>query len=92
MVIIREPKTFQFDFDFPKNVDKNLKHEIDFIIKLDESLAENKIKHFTLQNSSIYYTWKNIGKHHKNNKLKIIAPTWNDEFELADSSYSLSDI
>ena len=28
----------------------------------------------------------------KNNKLKIIAPTWNDEFELPDGSYSLSDI
>ena len=25
-------------------------------------------------------------------KLKIIAPTWNDEFELPDSSYSVSDI
>ena len=28
----------------------------------------------------------------KNNKLKIIAPTWNDEFELPDSSYSVLDI
>ena len=28
----------------PKNVDENLKHEIDFIIKNNESLAENKIK------------------------------------------------
>ena len=25
-------------------------------------------------------------------KLKIIAPTWNDQFELADGSYSVSDI
>ena len=40
----------------------------------------------------IYYTWKNIRKQYKNNKLKIIAPTWNDEFELPDSSYSVSDI
>ena len=31
-------------------------------------------------------------KQYKNNKLKIIAPTWNDEFELLDSSYSVSDI
>ena len=31
-------------------------------------------------------------KQHKNNKLKIIAPTWNDEFELSDRSYSVSDI
>ena len=41
---------------------------------------------------SIYYTWKNIRQQYQNNKLKIIAPTWNDEFELADGSYSVSDI
>ena len=29
---------------------------------------------------------------YKNNRLKIIAPTWNDEFELPDGSYSVSDI
>ena len=28
----------------------------------------------------------------QNNKLKIIALTWNDEFELPDDSYSMSDI
>ena len=45
-------------------------------------------KHVALQNVSIYYTWKNITKQYKNNKFKIIAPTWNDEFELPDGSYS----
>ena len=35
---------------------------------------------------------KNIRRQYKNNKLKIIAPTWNDEFELRDGSYSESDI
>ena len=35
---------------------------------------------------------KKIRKQYKNNKLKIIAPTWNNEFELPDSSYSVSDI
>ena len=48
-------------------------------------------KHVALQNVSIYYTWKNITKKYKNNKLKIIAPTWNDEFELPDGSYFVSD-
>ena len=43
MVVIREPKTFYFDFDLPKNVDENLKHEIEFIIKNNESFAEIKI-------------------------------------------------
>ena len=37
-------------------------------------------KHVAFQNLSIYYTWKNIRKQYKNNSLKIIAPTWNDEF------------
>ena len=41
-------------------------------------------KHVDFQNLSIYYTWKNIRKQCKNNKLKIIASTWNDEFELPD--------
>ena len=29
---------------------------------------------------------------YNNNKLKIIAPTWNDEFELPGSFYSVLDI
>ena len=31
-------------------------------------------------------------KSYKNNKFKILAPTWNEEFELPDGSYSVSDI
>ena len=31
-------------------------------------------------------------KRYKNIKLKIIAPTWNDQSELPDGSYSVSDI
>ena len=44
MIEIRNPKTFYFDFDWPKDVDENLKHEIEFMIKSNESLAKNKIK------------------------------------------------
>ena len=33
---------------------------------------------------------KNIRKQYNNSKLKILAPTWNDEFELSDGSYSVS--
>ena len=36
--------------------------------------------------------WENIRKQCKHDKLKIIAPTWNDEFELPDGSYSVLDI
>ena len=31
-------------------------------------------------------------KSYKNHKFKISAPTWNEEFELPDGSYSVSDI
>ena len=43
-------------------------------------------------NLSIYYTWKNIKSEYNNNKFKILAPTWNDTFDLPDGSYSISDI
>ena len=44
MIVIRDPKTFYFNFDWPKYVDEYLKHEIEFIIKSNESLAESNIK------------------------------------------------
>ena len=47
MIVIRDPKTFYFDIDQPKSVDDNLKHEIKFVLKRDQSLAENKIKNQT---------------------------------------------
>ena len=49
-------------------------------------------KYVALSNLSIYYIWKNIKKWYKNNKFKISASTWNEEFELPDGSYSVSDI
>ena len=44
MIVIIDPKLFYFDFDWPKDVDENLKHETEFIIKSNESLAASKIK------------------------------------------------
>ena len=49
-------------------------------------------KSVAVSNLSIYCAWKNIKSSYKNNKLKISAPTWSDEFELPDESYSISDI
>ena len=40
----------------------------------------------------MYYTWRNIKSSYNNTKFKIYTPTWNDEFELPDGSYSVSDI
>ena len=57
--------------------------------KLDLRLGEKVI---ALSNPSIYYTWKNIKDSYNNNKFKISAPTWNEEFKLHDGSYSVSDI
>ena len=53
---------------------------------------KRKDKSVALSKLTIYYTWKNIKKSYKNNKFKISAPTWNEEFELPDGSYSASDI
>ena len=49
-------------------------------------------KTVALPNLSIYYTWKNVKSSYNNNKFEISAPTWNEEFELPDGSYSVSDI
>ena len=49
-------------------------------------------KTVALSNLTIYYTWKNIKSSYNNNKFKISAPTWSEEFEILDGSYSISDI
>ena len=54
----------------------------------DKIKLKRSDKYVALSNLSIYYTWKNIKKSNKNNKFKISAPTWNEEFELPDGSYS----
>ena len=46
-------------------------------------------KSVALSNLSIYYTWKNIKSSSNNNKFKISAPTWSEEFALPDGSYSI---
>ena len=35
---------------------------------------------------------KNVKKSYNNNKFEIWTPSWNDEFELQNGSYSISDI
>ena len=58
----------------------------------DKLNLKNPNKNIVLANLSIYYTWKNIKSEYNNNKFKIHAPTWNDEFNLPNGSYSASDI
>ena len=61
----------------------------DLIDKLD---LRNPNKNMVLTNLSIYYTWKNVKSTYKNNKFKILAPTWNETFDLPDGSYNISEI
>ena len=64
-----------------------------FVLNLWQKIdLKGSNKHVDLQSLCIYYTWKNIRKQYKNNKLKKITQTWNGEFELTDGSYSVSDI
>ena len=65
IIVIRDSKTFCFNFDLPKDVDKNLKCEIEFIIKSNEPLAEiiikNEIEQFPLKcehGNNIYEHWR----------------------------------
>ena len=65
MIALRYPKTCYFDFEYHRDVDENLKHEIEFTIKRNESLAENIIKSKTEQLLSKYVHENNIHEHGK---------------------------
>ena len=60
-------------------------------IKYKINLNKND-KYVALSNLGMYCPWKNIKKSYKNNKFRILAPTWNEEFELSDRSYSALDV
>ena len=63
------------------------------VLKLTDKLDLRRgQKTVALSNLSIYYKWKNVKSSYNNNKFKISAPTWSEEFELPDGSYSVSDI
>ena len=58
----------------------------------DKLNLENPNKYMALANLSIYHTWKNIKSEYNNNNFEISAPTWNNNFDLPDGSYSIADI
>ena len=63
------------------------------VLKLTDKLDLRRgQKTVASSNLSIYYTWKNVKSSYNNNKFKISAPTWSEEFELPDGSYLVSDI
>ena len=89
MVVIREPKTFHFNFDLAKDVDTNLGHEIEFIIKRnDESLAEHHIKTKLVkycQNISIETRFMNT-KNSKTNKPQKCVLNLSQRLDLRNSN------
>ena len=58
----------------------------------DKIDLRRKDKYIALSNLSIYHVCKNLKKSYKNNRFKISAQRCNEEFELRDKSYSISDI
>ena len=73
------------------NSEANESHR--FVYQFPDKLnLKNPDKNIALANLSISCTWRNIKSEYNNNKFKISAPTWNDEFNLPDGSYSLFDI
>ena len=71
---------------------RNSEYHVLLLKLVDKLDLRGDQKSVALPNLSIYYTWKNIKSSYNNNKFKISAPTWSDEFELPDGSYSISAI
>ena len=58
----------------------------------DKVDLKGKDKYIALSNLSIYYAWKIQKSHIRTIDFNISALTRNEEFELPDGSYSVSDI
>ena len=65
MIAVRDSETFSFNFNWQIDVDENLKHEIEFVIKSNKSLAENKIKNEIEQLLLKYKHGNNTHEHGK---------------------------
>ena len=61
----------------------------DLIDKLD---LRNPNKNMALGSLSICYTWKMLNQLKISKIFKILAPTWNETFDLPDGSYNISEI
>ena len=56
---------------------------------IDKLNLKSPNKNMAISNLSIYYTWKYVKSTYNNNKFEIIAPTWDEMFDLPDGSYSI---
>ena len=74
-----------------KNSNTSNSHGLLFNLS-DKINLKKSDKYVALSNLGICTTWENMKTSYKNNKFKISAPTWIEEFELPDESYSVSNI
>ena len=71
---------------------KTSEHNV-LVLKLTDKLDLRRgQKTVALSNLRLYYTLKNVKSSYNNNKFKISALTWSEDFKLPDGSYSVSDI
>ena len=68
-----------------KKLKSGIKNRLEILIKCCRS-----DQYVALSNFSIYYTGKIVEKSYESNKLKVSAPTWKEEFQSPDGSYSAS--
>ena len=78
---------------FMKTLNSRTNESNRFFYRFTDKLnLKNPHKNIALANLSIYYTCKNIKSECNSNKFRVHAPFWNDEFNLPNGSYSVSDI
>ena len=83
---------YKMDTIFMNSKNSKTSHPHRLLLNLTDKMDLRRgEKSIALSRLSIYYTWKNIKKSYNNSRFKISAPTWNDEFELPDGLYSISD-
>ena len=67
-IVIRDPKNICFNFDWPRDVDENMKHKNEYVIKNNESLAENKMKTEKLHNYCLNISMETIFMNTENSR------------------------
>ena len=74
-----------------ENSNTNEPHRFSLAL-VDKLNLKDPNKNMALADLSILTHGKNIKSAYNNNRFKIFAPTQNDEFDLPDGSYVISDI
>ena len=62
------------------------------LLNLTDKINWKRSDKYVALSNLTYYTRKNIKKSYENSKYEISTLTWNEEFELPNGSYSVSDI